>query len=89
MTKNMNVLLKNLRHKRKVKAVAYKGGKCQKCGYDSHYSALEFHHRNSKQKEFSLTCRELANRPWEACIPELDKCDLLCANCHREEQYGW
>lgn len=87
--KDMRKLLKSLRHRRKAMAVNYKGGKCQICGYDSHYSALEFHHRTPAEKVFSLSCRELANRTWEACKLELDKCDLLCSNCHRELEHGW
>ena len=87
--KDMRVLLKSLRHRRKIMAVEHKGNKCQRCGYDGCYSALEFHHRDPSKKSFGLSCRELSNRTWEACLIELDKCDLLCSNCHRETEYGW
>lgn len=68
---------------RKLKALAYKGGKCQKCGYDAYYGALEFHHRDPDSKEFSWV--ELRNKAWTTVMAELDKCDLLCNRCHKEE----
>lgn len=72
--------------KLKEQAVEYKGGKCQTCGYAKCISALEFHHRSKESKEFSLG--EVQLTAWsEKIINELDKCDLLCSNCHREEHY--
>lgn len=71
---------------RKVKqrAVDYKGGACQKCGYNRCHSALEFHHRDPSQKDFAIST--MTNRAFDGDILlELDKCDLLCSNCHREE----
>jgi formate-dependent nitrite reductase cytochrome c552 subunit len=44
---------------------------------------LEFHHRDPTQKDFSLGHAKMTN--FEKVKSELDKCDLLCANCHREE----
>jgi len=68
---------------RKLEAIKYKGGKCLRCGYNQCYAALEFHHRDKNQKEFSWS--KMRNRAWHKVLKELDKCDLLCANCHREE----
>jgi len=42
------------RKKLKQLAIAYKGGKCQFCGYNSCCWALEFHHMNPNEKDFSL-----------------------------------
>lgn len=67
---------------RKLKAVEYKGGKCQRCGYDKYPDVLEFHHRDPKQKEASWNKIRLWS--WKKIEEELDKCDMLCANCHRE-----
>lgn len=67
---------------RKLRAIEYLGGKCQSCGYDKYYGALEFHHKDPTTKEMSWT--KLRCRPWEKQKAELDKCELLCANCHRE-----
>lgn len=70
----------------KEKAVEYKGGKCVKCTYDRCISALEFHHREGETKDFGLG--EVKLTSWsEKIMQELDKCDLLCANCHREEHF--
>lgn len=70
----------------KKQMVDYKGGKCVKCGYDKCISALEFHHLNPNEKEFTLS--HLKNYRFDEIIMnELDKCDLVCANCHREIHY--
>lgn len=50
------------------------------CGYSKCIEALEFHHLDPTEKEFEISDR----RSWEALTAELDKCILLCANCHRE-----
>lgn len=69
------------RRKLKARAVAYKGGKCELCGYSKSLAAMEFHHRDPGTKDFKVSG---THRRWEAIRPELDKCTLLCANCHRE-----
>jgi hypothetical protein len=70
--------------KLKLDAIKYKGGKCQICDYAKCTSALEFHHRRPIDKSFSVS---RANKTTFAKIQtELDKCDLLCANCHRETE---
>lgn len=66
----------------KLKAVNYLGGKCAICGYDNCIEALEFHHINPEEKEFAISGK--FNISWEKLKHELDKCQLLCANCHRE-----
>lgn len=70
---------------RKLRAIEYKGGKCQRCGYDKCAGAFDFHHRDSSQKEFTWT--KLRKRRWVDILKELDKCDLLCSTCHREEHH--
>lgn len=67
----------------KEQCVAYKGGKCENCGYNRFIGALDFHHKNPSQKEFNICRRRSCNI--EKLKPELDKCKLLCSNCHREE----
>lgn len=75
--------VKKRRKQLKIMAVEYLGGKCMRCGYDKFPQVLEFHHRNPAQKEFGLGMRGLT-RSWEKIKQEIIKCDLLCANCHRE-----
>lgn len=64
-------------------AVNYKGSKCEVCGYYRCIEALEFHHKDSSEKDFSISQKGYT-RSWKKVKMELDKCILLCANCHRE-----
>jgi len=68
--------------------VEYKGGKCELCTYSKYIGALEFHHKDASEKEFTIAYKRLksikANLS-ENVKKELDKCSLLCATCHREE----
>jgi hypothetical protein len=71
----------------KQMAIEYKGGKCIFCGYDKYAGALDFHHIDESQKLFNLSVKGLT-RSWERTKAELDKCVLVCANCHREIHGG-
>lgn len=71
----------------KRKAVRYKGGCCSVCGYSKYIGALEFHHVDPASKEFGLGLDGLT-RSWERIKNEVDKCVLLCSNCHRELHAG-
>lgn len=70
------------RQRNKLKLIEYKGGKCEKCGYNKLIpSAYDFHHIDPSIKEFNIS-RTIRN--FEACKKEVDKCMLLCKNCHAE-----
>jgi len=71
----------------KWKALQTKGAQCQQCG-ESRPATLCFHHRVSAEKEFPLDGRCFANFKWERIQKEVDKCDLLCHNCHNILHYG-
>lgn len=77
------------RRRKKVRdmAVSYKGGKCQLCGYDKCRESLEFHHILKNKKNFGISEKGYT-RSWDSIKSELDKCVLLCANCHREWHAG-
>lgn len=75
------------RKKLRAKSVEYGGGKCQLCGYKKCGRALSFHHIDPAQKDFGLSARGLT-RSWEKIQKELDKCVLLCSNCHMEVHEG-
>lgn len=66
----------------KIRAVEYKGGRCSRCGYDRCLPAIHFHHRDPTQKDFSLGGRHTIS--WIRIKEELDKCEILCSNCHTE-----
>jgi len=76
--------IKNKRLSNKVKAIEYKGGSCERCGYNKSTRALNFHHLNPDEKDFMIS--DNGNlRSWDKIKVELDKCIMLCANCHMEE----
>ena len=68
-------------------AIDYKGGKCVFCGYDKCIQSLELHHFNSTEKDFGISDKGYT-RSWERVKKEIDKCILICANCHRELHAG-
>jgi 5-methylcytosine-specific restriction endonuclease McrA len=85
-TDRREYLINAVRKRRKVirqKAILYKGGRCERCGYDRCGEALEFHHLESAHKDFGISSKGYT-RSWNRTREELDKCVLLCANCHRE-----
>lgn len=71
------------RRRMKVRAVIYLGGVCSQCGYSECMDAMDFHHRDPSQKDFQIGANGIYRR-FELLKPELDKCLLLCSNCHRE-----
>lgn len=74
----------------KRKCIEYKGGKCVSCGLVSEHTTIyDFHHKDPSQKDFSVS--HYTDKKSKGGIlddilkAELDKCLLLCANCHRIE----
>lgn len=70
-----------------AKAIEYKGGKCIVCGYSKSTRALNFHHVNPAEKLFGISARGIT-RSWKKVQNELDKCVLVCSNCHAEIHDG-
>lgn len=79
--KCFNKLRVNNLKKIKILMVEYKGGKCEICGYNKCLGALEFHHLDPSQKDYQPARMGKFD---EISKKELDKCQLLCSNCHRE-----
>jgi len=69
----------------KQRSIAYKGGKCVICGYDACAEALSLHHIAGKDFGFA---RGGHTRSWERVQRELDRCVLVCLNCHAEIHAG-
>lgn len=67
--------------------VNYFGGKCQHCGYNKCIQVLGFHHLDPSKKEFIISGSYV--KPWKLLKEELDKCIMLCSNCHIELHYGY
>ena len=76
---------KELRREKKQRAIEKMGGKCQKCGYNKCPAALEFHHKDPNEKDFTI--KDIVAGSWSKIEGELEKCIMLCANCHREEHW--
>lgn len=68
----------------KQSAISYMGGGCRICGYDRSVRALHFHHLNPHEKDFNISSKAT----WYDIQRELEKCVLLCANCHAEVHDG-
>ena len=71
----------NWRRRTKKNLIDYKGGKCEKCGYDKCVDALEFHHLDPSKKDFSISGKSWS---YDRLKIEVDKCILVCSNCHKE-----
>lgn len=88
---NMNpVVYKNIENIRTVRArlnkakiVHLMGGCCSICGYGRNYAALEFHHNNPTEKEFTPKTL-MRNKGFDSIMKEIKKCSLVCKNCHTE-----
>ncbi len=79
--------VKKRRLKLRARAREYKGGKCEICNYSKCDRALSFHHVNPKEKSFGVAAKGFT-RSWDKIKAEIDKCILLCANCHMEVHEG-
>lgn len=69
---------------RKLEMCQYKGGLCKLCGLTATLKtipAFDFHHLDSSTKVYNPS--DMVNMRWERITHELDKCELLCSNCHR------
>lgn len=65
----------------KLKAIEYKGGKCFDCKNEYEQCCYDFHHINPLEKDLNIA--QMAGRTFDGIKNELDKCVLLCSNCHR------
>jgi hypothetical protein len=59
---------------------------CKECG-ERHPACLEFHHRDPEHKKFLIAsvAFRLSDEKMKA---EIEKCDVLCSNCHRKHHWG-
>lgn len=79
--KTKSDIISSWRKRTKLKLVEYKGGSCIKCGYNKCIEAMHFHHVNPKEKDFSISGKTMS---FDKMKIELDKCILVCSNCHAE-----
>jgi tRNA G46 methylase TrmB len=64
---------------------------CVVCGFDKHPKAIDFHHRDPTTKVFGIgkfiNGRQCNEENQKVVLEEIEKCDCLCANCHRIEHF--
>jgi len=70
----------------KLKAIEYKGGKCFDCNNEYPQCCYDFHHIDPNIKDSTIA--QITGRQFENIISELDKCVLLCSNCHRIRHFN-
>jgi predicted DNA-binding protein YlxM (UPF0122 family) len=73
------------RKRTKLRLIEYKGGECEICGYNKCASALHFHHLYTDEKDFGVSGKSLS---FEKLKHEVDKCIMVCSNCHAEIHEG-
>ena len=81
-------IVSNFRRRRKEELTQICGGQCNLCGYKKCISALEFHHIEEEKKTYALSKKGTTHN-LEKDIAEIQKCILVCANCHREIHDGF
>lgn len=73
-----------LKWAKKLKAIDYKGGKCSRCPEDRPW-LMEFHHPDDN-KEAGV--HYLIHQSWDRVKKEIEKCELLCRNCHGDIHFS-
>jgi len=75
----------------KEKLLDLKGVRQCRCGHSGHnLASLDFHHKDNVKKEFKISdylfwrSKKIS---WEMVLLELDKCEVLCSNCHLLEHF--
>ena len=70
----------------KLLAIKLLSGGCVYCGWNVHPEILQFHHRDPRVKDIAISKLKQC-RTWETIQKEIDKCDLICPNCHMFKHY--
>lgn len=60
--------------------------KCTRCP-ESHIACLQFHHLDPTKKEFTIGDKDTRFFSKEKILREIEKCIVLCANCHAKEHF--
>lgn len=63
------------------------GKPCSRCKVCYPHYVLEWHHKNRENKLFNISLAARNNISWERIHKELEKCELLCSNCHAEVEW--
>lgn len=69
------------RYRKKKQYTESLKGFCLKCGESRPY-VLDFHHKDKAEKDFTIG--KIKKDSLKILKEEIDKCVVLCSNCHRE-----
>lgn len=88
-SKETSAKITKFRRNRKIQSLEYLGGmKCMRCGFDEPIpDCYAFHHRTATEKDPNWSRMKVNHTKWEEVKVELDKCDVLCHNCHSIVHY--
>jgi hypothetical protein len=77
---------KRMRDETKAFVNSLKDQPCADCNQNWPAYVMDFHHRDKQEKIFKIS-KAIVSMSRERLIEEIEKCDLLCANCHRIREY--
>lgn len=87
----MSINSEKVKRARKKQQQRYKELKeslpCYRCGNFFPSFVTDFHHRDPAEKKFKVSKALCNTMSWSKILEEVEKCDLLCSNCHRFEEY--
>ena len=63
------------------------GNPCVECG-ESDPIVLEFNHVDPTDKKYNISEMVNGGHSWKSIMNEIEKCEVLCANCHRRRTAG-
>jgi|SRR5882672_4781010 len=91
MWKDVNVRRQKFNERRRSRVAFLRslrdGKTCVRCGWNEHPEILQFHHKNPEEKEFDFSKGSIGNFSLKRIQKEVDKCELLCPNCHMWHHY--
>lgn len=86
--RNSTTYSKQARKQVKTLLVDAFGSRCCYCGEIFPIEVFEFHHMVGETKSFDIAQGISKHVSWEKLIKEVEKCVMLCANCHRMLHHG-
>lgn len=85
---NINIIERRIKKKTEFdNYIKSLGLKCKECGIN-HPAVLDFHHINPNDKKYTISYLKWSGCSFETIKKEIDKCDILCSNCHRIFHYN-
>lgn len=78
---------KAARERKKEKLAQLKDRPCTDCGGSFHHSAMQYDHLDAAAKKNSIN-RLMTKASWKEILEEIEKCELVCANCHAVRTYN-